>query len=144
MERIQIDTVQPAAYEAMFSLEHYLSKSKLSDSNKNLIKIRASQMNGCAFCLDMHITEAIKQGENPRRIYVLEGWRKTELFSEEEMTLLKMTEELTLLNTTGLSESTYQQATELFDAETFAQIVMTIVAINGWNRIAIASHKPLP
>ena len=144
MERIQIDAVQPTAYEAMFALEGYLAKSKLSTPHKNLIKIRASQINGCAFCIDMHSTEAVREGESPRRIYVLDGWRKTELFSEEERVILKMTEELTVLDKNGLSEATYLEAIAHFDEETFSQIVMTIVTINAWNRIAIATHKPLP
>ncbi|GAA4271186.1 carboxymuconolactone decarboxylase family protein [Aquimarina gracilis] len=144
MKRIQIDAVEPAAYEAMFVLEGYLTKSKLSATHKNLIKIRASQINGCAFCIDMHIKEAIKEGENPRRIYVLGGWRKTDLFSDEEIAILKMTEELTVLNENGLTDATYQEATRHFDEHTFCQIVMTIVTINSWNRIAISTHKPLP
>ncbi len=144
MERIQIDVAEPAAYEAMFALEGYLAKSKLSTTQKNLIKIRTSQINGCAFCIDMHIKEAVKEGENPRRIYVLDGWRKTDLFSDEEVVILKMTEELTVLNENGLTDATYQEAIHHFDEQTFSQIVMMIVTINAWNRIAISTHKPLP
>ncbi|MEM8937972.1 MAG: carboxymuconolactone decarboxylase family protein [Bacteroidota bacterium] len=143
MERIQIDVAEPAAYEAMFALEGYLAKSSLSATQKNLIKIRASQINGCAFCIDMHINEALKEGENPRRIYVLDGWRKTEWFSKDEVALLKMTEELTVLNGNGLTDATYKEVLHHFDEHTFSQIVMTIVTINAWNRIAISSHKPL-
>ena len=144
MERIQIDAAEPAAYEAMFALEAYLAKSSLSATQKNLIKIRTSQINGCAFCIDMHINEALKEGENPRRIYVLDGWRKTEWFSKDEVALLKMTEELTVLNSNGLTDATYKEVLRHFDGHTFSQIVMTIVTINAWNRIAISSHKPLP
>ena len=144
MKRIQIDAADPAAYEAMFKLEGYLAKSGLNPLHMNLIKIRASQINGCAFCLDMHINEAIKAGESPRRIYVLNGWRKTTLFSDEEAVILEMTEELTVLNENGLSDSTYNKAVQCFDEQTFSQIVMTIVTINAWNRIAVSTHTPLP
>ena len=144
MERIQIDVAEPAAYQAMFALEGYLAKSKLSATQKNLIKIRASQINGCAFCIDMHISEALKNGENQRRIYVLDGWSKTDWFSEDEVALLKMTEELTVLDRNGLTDATYEEVLKHFNEHTFSQIVMAIVAINAWNRIAISSHKPLP
>ncbi len=143
MERIQIDVAEPTAYQAMFALEGYLAKSNLNATQKNLIKIRSSQNNGCAFCIDMHINEALRAGENPRRIYVLDGWRKTDWFSDDEIALLKMTEELTILNKDGLTEATYKDVLQHFDEQAFSQIVMDIVTINAWNRIAIRTNKPL-
>lgn len=143
MKRIQIDAADPAAYKAMFVLEGYLAKSKLSTTHKNLIKIRASQINGCAFCIDMHTKEALKNDEDPQRIFLLSSWRETNLFSSEEQVLLQITEEVTLINQKGLTDTTYQAAIAQFDEQRLSQIIMVIVTINAWNRIAISTHKPL-
>ncbi len=143
MKRIQIDAADPAAYEAMYALETYLAKSKLNTTHKNLIKIRASQINGCAFCIDMHTKEALKNDEDPQRIFLLSNWKETNLFSSEEKVLLQITEEVTLINQKGLTDATYQKALAQFDKQLLSQIIMTIVTINAWNRIAISTLKPL-
>lgn len=144
MDRIQIDAIEPEAYKPMFDLEGYLNQSKLSHTHKNLIKIRASQLNGCAFCIDLHAQEAIQYGEDHRRIFLLDGWTKTKLFSKEEKVILKMTEEITLIHLGGLSDATYGEAKELFDDHYVAQLIMAITVINAWNRIAVSTLKPLP
>ncbi|MCK8521780.1 carboxymuconolactone decarboxylase family protein [Aquimarina sp. D1M17] len=144
MERIQIDQVEPTAYEGLFAIENYLAKAKLSTTHKHLIKIRASQINRCAFCIDMHTKEAIKDGESPQRIFLLNSWEKTDLFSQEERIVLQMTEEITNINEGGLSEDTYQEAISKFDEQYFSQIIMAIGVINFWNRIAVSTLKPLP
>lgn len=141
--RIQIDHVEPNAYKAMFSLEKYLQQSQLSKSHKELIKIRASQLNGCAFCIDMHTKDAIKLGEAPQRIFLLNAWRETDLFTEEERVLLQITEEVTLIQKKGLTSETYNKALEFFDENYFSQIIMAVATINAWNRMAISTHKPL-
>lgn len=143
-KRIQIDAIEPEAYQSLFALEQYLQKSQLSRTYKELIKIRASQINGCAFCIDMHTKDALKYGENPQRIFLLDAWRETELFTEEERILLQLTEEVTLIHQGGVSDATYTKALETFGEHVLSQIIMAIVAINGWNRIAISTHKPLP
>lgn len=143
MKRIQIDNAEPGAYQAMFAMESYLELSKLSNQHKDLIKIRASQINGCAFCINMHTTEALKNGETQQRIFLLDAWKESGLFTEEEQVILQITEEVTLIHNKGLSEGTYQKAMKHFDAQYFSQIIITIVAINSWNRIAISTHKPL-
>ena len=139
--RINIQSIEPKAYEVMFSLESYLQSSELSNTHLELIKIRASQINGCAFCIDLHTKEALKQGETVQRIVLLNAWKETELFSEKEQTILAMTEEITLISQHGLSEKVYAQAEKLFSPHYIAQIIMAIVAINAWNRISISTKK---
>ncbi|MEK6151930.1 carboxymuconolactone decarboxylase family protein [Flavobacteriaceae bacterium 3-367] len=142
-KRIQIDAAEPLAYKAMFALEGYLQQGQLSKMHKDLIKIRVSQINGCAFCIDMHTKEALKNGEDQQRLFLLDAWRHTDMFTEEEKTLLQITEEVTLIHLNGLTVETYQKAIEHFDANYFSQIIMAITTINAWNRIAISTHKPI-
>lgn len=132
--------LQPGAYQALIALESALSKISLSKIEKELIKIRASQINQCAFCLNMHTIDARKIGETEQRIYLLNAWRETNLFSARERSILAITEEVTLISHKGLSEETYQQALNLFNEQEISEIIMCVVAINAWNRIAIATH----
>ncbi|TYP96949.1 AhpD family alkylhydroperoxidase [Sphingobacterium allocomposti] len=141
--RININAVEPAAYKAMYALEVYLQGSKLTTIQKELIKIRASQLNGCAFCINMHTSDALAAGETSQRIFLLNAWKETNLFTEEEKVMLAMTEEITLLPKAGLSEETYRRAARLFDEQTIAQIIIAIVTINGWNRIAVSTNLPV-
>lgn len=136
--RINIQQVQPAAYQAMYGLEKYLSASKVNPIILELIKMRASQINGCAFCLNMHAADARKIGETEQRLYLLNAWRETTLFSGQEQAVLALTEEVTLISN-HVSDETYNKAASFFDDETLAQIIMAIVTINAWNRIAITS-----
>lgn len=139
--RIDIQEFEPKAYEAMFALEHYLHSSQLTKTHLELIKIRASQINGCAFCINMHTADALKQGETSQRIFLLNAWRETTLFTEEERAILAITEEVTLISQNGLSDKTYQEAEKLFDGNYIAQIIMAVVTINAWNRIAISTSR---
>ncbi|WP_415325991.1 carboxymuconolactone decarboxylase family protein [Chryseobacterium sp. MMS23-Vi53] len=142
--RFDMATTDKAAYKAMFGLEAYLQNISLNKIQKELIKIRASQINGCAFCLDMHTKDALKYGETPQRIFLLNAWRDAkEFFTEEEQVLLEMTEEITLISQKGLTEETYYKAKQLFDEATIAQIIMAIITINAWNRIGISTHLPI-
>lgn len=140
-KRIDIQKTEPKGYEAMFGLENYLQNSQLSKTHLELIKIRASQINGCAFCINIHTADALKYGETNQRIFLLNAWKETELFTEEERTVLAITEEVTLISQNGLSDSTYEQATRLFDENYIAQIIMAVVTINAWNRIAISTNR---
>ncbi|MEQ9169095.1 MAG: carboxymuconolactone decarboxylase family protein [Fulvivirga sp.] len=139
-KRIDINEKEPQAYKAMYALENYLQSSNLSKTHKHLIKIRASQINKCAFCIDMHTKEAIKTGENVARIFLLDAWGETNKFTDEEKVILTMTEEITMINEHGLSDSTYNKALALFDENYVSQIIMAIVTINGWNRIAVSTN----
>jgi AhpD family alkylhydroperoxidase len=142
-QRINIQETEPAAFKAMYALETYVGGSALAKTHKELIKIRASQINGCAYCLDMHTKDALKNGETQQRIFVLSAWRETNLFTEEEKLILALTEEITLIQNQGLSTETYQRAVKLFDEHYVAQLIMAVVTINAWNRIAISTHLPI-
>lgn len=125
-------------------MEASLQNSFLSPIQKELIKIRASQINGCAFCLDMHTKDALKYGETPQRIFLLNAWRDAkELYTEEEQVILMIAEEITLISQKGLTEETYQKARELFDETQISHIIMAGIVINMWNRIAISTHMPI-
>lgn len=137
-------SIQPAAYKAMYALEGYLRTSAVTDTHKDLIKIRASQINGCAFCLDMHTREALQHGEALRRILVLDAWEDSRLFTPEEGLVLQLAEALTLIHQGGVPEPLYQEAEKVFGAEYLAQLIMTAVTINAWNRIAISTKAELP
>jgi len=136
--RINIQKVEPAAYQAMFGLEKYLSTSKVDPILLELIKMRASQINGCAFCLNMHAADARKIGETEQRLYLLNAWRETTLFTKEEEAVLALTEEVTLISN-HVADTTYSKAASLFNEHDLAQIIMAIVTINAWNRIAITT-----
>ena len=138
-KRINISEIEPQAIKAMYALEGYLATTQLSNTHKELIKIRASQINGCAFCIDMHTKDALKYGETNQRIFLLNAWRETNLFTEEEKVILAITEEVTLIHNRGLSDETYQKAEQFFDKNTIAQLIMAVVVINAWNRIAISA-----
>ncbi|MDH2208353.1 MULTISPECIES: carboxymuconolactone decarboxylase family protein [Empedobacter] len=138
--RLNIQKLEPKAYEAMYGLENFLANSELDKLYLELIKIRASQINGCAFCINMHTKDAMKLGETNQRIFLLNAWRETTLFTEEERVILAMTEEITNISQHGLSEETYQKALALFSENYIAIIIIAITTINAWNRIAISSH----
>ncbi|WP_306349752.1 carboxymuconolactone decarboxylase family protein [Flavobacterium sp. '19STA2R22 D10 B1'] len=140
--RINIAETDAEAYKAMLGLEKYLSTTQLTSTHKELIKIRASQINGCAFCINMHTKDARKYGETEQRIYLLNAWRETTLFTKEEEAILALTEEVTLINQ-HVSDATYKAAATLFDEKYLAQIIMAIVVINAWNRIAITTQLPV-
>ncbi len=142
--RLNIATLEPQAYKAMYALEAYLAATGLTKTQKELIKIRASQINGCAFCIDMHTKDALKNGETTQRIFLLNAWRETDLFTEEEKVLLAITEEVTLVHQHGLTDETYAKAQQFFDETRIAQIIMAIATINAWNRIAISSRTAVP
>lgn len=140
--RVNILQTQPEAYKAMMGLEKYIAATSLNPTHKELIKIRASQINGCAFCIDMHTKDARKMGETEQRIYLLNAWRETTLYTQEEQAILAMTEEVTLIQK-HLSKVTYDNARKLFDEKYIAEIIMMITTINAWNRIAIATEIPI-
>ena len=141
--RFKMQEIQPAAWKAMYGLTGYLTSVQLTKTQLELIKIRASQINGCAFCIDMHTKEALANGESHQRIFLLNAWKETNKFSEEEKALLAITEEVTLIHQQGLSDATYQTAKSFFSEEAIAQIIMAVVIINAWNRIAISTRLPV-
>ncbi|MGV3540027.1 MAG: carboxymuconolactone decarboxylase family protein [Rufibacter sp.] len=143
-KRINLHELEAPAIKAVYGLEKYLATSHLTKTQKELIKIRASQINGCAFCIDMHTKDALKNGETPQRIFLLNAWRETDLFTPEEKVLLAVVEEVTLIHQHGLSEETYARAKATFGENLLAQIIMAVVTINTWNRIAISTQMEIP
>jgi AhpD family alkylhydroperoxidase len=142
MERINISKVNPEGYRSLFPLEKYLSSSGLSHTHLNLLKIRASQINGCAYCINMHIKEAKLAGETDTRIFLLQAWKEVDLFTGEEKALLALTEEVTIIHN-HVSNETYGNALNTFGEEYLSKLIMAIVAINAWNRIGIVTQlKP--
>lgn len=143
-KRINIQALEPQAYKAMFGMEAYLSKVTISKTIKELIKIRSSQINNCAFCINMHTKDALANGETQQRIFLLSAWREaSDLFTDQEIVAIEMTEEITLIHQNGLRSETYQKALQFFNENEIAQIIMAIVAINSWNRIAVSTHMPI-
>ncbi len=140
-KRKSIQILAPAAYEAMITLENWGESCQLSPLYKALIKIRASQINGCAYCLDMHTEEALAHGETARKIFAISVWHESHLFSEEERCLLQLTEEVTEIYKGGVSDETYAKTREYFGEKLTAQIIMLIVIINSWNRITISAKQ---
>jgi len=139
--RFDMQQTEPNGFKAMLGLENYLQNAQLSKTHLELIKIRASQINGCAFCINMHTTDALQQGETAQRIFLLNAWRETELFTEEEKVVLTITEEVTLIHQQGLTDATYAHAAKLFDEHYIGQIIMAVATINACNRIAISTKK---
>lgn len=137
--RIKIDQTEPAGYKAILGLEKFIESTPLTKTHKNLIKIRASQINGCAFCIDMHTKEARHAGETEQRIYALNAWRDTPFFSAEERAILALTEEVTLISN-HVSDATYEQAAQVLEETYLAQVILAIITINAWNRIGITTN----
>jgi AhpD family alkylhydroperoxidase len=136
--RINIEKSAPAGYKAVLGLEKFIERTSLTRKHKDLIKIRASQLNCCAFCIDMHTKDARKAGETEQRIYALNAWRDTSFFSEEEQAILALTEEVTLISN-HVKDETYDKAAKMLTEEYLAEVILAIITINVWNRIGIAT-----
>lgn len=136
--RFKMGKVQPAAYKAMDALDTYVASTGLDQKLQELIRIRASQINGCAYCVSYHSSDARKAGETEQRLYLISVWREApNVFSEEERLIFAITEELTLIHQHGLSDALYDKAIATFGEEKTAQIMMVIITINAWNRIGV-------
>jgi AhpD family alkylhydroperoxidase len=144
-QRLSVHEVDPKAYEAVRGLERYVRAGNLEPRLLSLIKIRASQLNGCAFCLDMHAGEARVAGENQRRLDILSAWREAAgLFSDRERAALAFTEAVTLIGEAGVPDAVWEDVTRSFDQNEVVRLLMAIAAINVWNRLAVATHQELP
>jgi AhpD family alkylhydroperoxidase len=142
-KRINLGKQDTSAYKAIMGLETYLESTELSHIEQEMIRIRASQINGCAYCLNMHTKDALKYGEAEQRIFVLSAWRETELFTDSEKAILTLTEEMTLISHGGVSDATYQAAESILGPKKLAQVMMAVITINAWNRIGVTTHLPL-
>ena len=137
IDRQAIYRLQPAIAGNLRALSEATSAAGLDKKLLELVKLRASQLNGCAFCLNMHGVDARKLGEDQRRLDVLSAWRETSCFTERERAALAWTEALTLLSQTRVSDEVYAMAKAPFSDEDFVNLTAAIVAINGWNRVAV-------
>jgi len=136
--RIIMGDTAPDAYKAMLGLEKYLTTTSIQPLHQEMIRIRASQINGCAYCVDKHTTDARKRGETERRINALTVWRETPFFTEEEKAILTLTEAVTLI-THGVPDELYQQAAKTLGEKLTAEVIMAAITINAWNRIGITT-----
>jgi len=137
--RINISQLEPKSLKAMMGLENYLKETDVEPVLRQLIKIRASILNNCAYCIQMHAEESKKMGETEPRLYALSAWEESPLFSEKERVVLKLTDEMTLISMQGVSEATYTESLAKLGEQALAQCMMQIVTINIWNRIAVAT-----
>lgn len=143
-KRLDFYKAAGAGVKPMLDMEKHLHACGLEESLIHLVKIRASQINGCAFCLDMHSREARKNGETEQRLYVLDAWRESGLFDDRERAALAWTEALTLISQTHAPDGVYAEAKQPFSDTEFANLTLLIGTINTWNRIAIGFRMPLP
>lgn len=147
-ERINFKEIVPDAYQAMLTLESYVHQMGLEEALLELIKMRASQINGCAYCLDMHSKDARAAGETEQRLYLLSAWRESPFYTSRERAALAWTEAVTLVSHTHVPDDVYQLAREQFSEVELVNLTMAVIAINGWNRLEIGfrgvpgSHQP--
>lgn len=135
--RIDYRHAAPGALQAMGGMQQYVQESGLEHSLLELVKLRASQINGCAYCLDMHSKEARAEGETEQRIYVLSAWREAPFYTPRERAALEWTEAITLISKGGISEELYATVRKQFSEKELVDLTMAVVTINGWNRLAI-------
>jgi AhpD family alkylhydroperoxidase len=136
--RLEAQKVSPAAYQAMLGLEMFVRKqSKLEPTLIQLVKMRASQINGCAYCIDKHSKDARVEGETEQRIYGLSAWKETPFFTDRERAALALTEAITLVREAHVPDAVYEKARKSFSEEELVNLTLAIIAINGWIRLAI-------
>lgn len=138
--RIDLMHVSPGIMHAMLGLERQVHKAGLDSKLLDLVRMRASQINGCAYCLDMHSKDARANGETEQRLYGLEAWRETPYYSARERAALDWTEALTLVSENHVPDEVYGRVREQFSEDELAHLSLAIVAINGWNRLNIAAR----
>lgn len=136
--RIDYPHASPKAAQAMFALQACVNESGLEQGLLALVKMRASQMNGCAFCLDMHSKDARAAGETEQRLYLLDAWREAPFYSERERAALAWTEAVTRIGEDHVPDDLYASTRDHFGDEELVNLTLAVVAINGWNRLAIA------
>ena len=140
--RIDYYKATPQGLKPMMALEAYFKECGLDHTIIELVKTRASQINGCAFCIDMHTKDARANGETEQRLYGLTAWRETPFYSERERAALAWTEALTLISTNDVPDELYEATREWFDEREIVDLTLAIIAINSWNRLAISFRTP--
>ena len=137
-QRLNYGQTSPAGFRAMLQLQQHVDKSGLEHSLLELVKMRASQINGCAYCLDMHSKDARAAGETEQRLYLLNAWRETSFYSERERAALAWTEILTDIAGKEVPDELYAEARRHFSEQELVDLSLAIIAINGWNRLSIS------
>lgn len=142
-QRIDYVAVAGEALQAMSGLERYVRVSGLEGSLLELLKLRASQINGCAYCIDMHTKDARAAGEAEQRLYALTAWRETPFYTARERAALAWTEAVTKLGAAGIDDALFADVRGEFTERELVDLTMGVIAINGWNRLAIAFRSPV-
>jgi len=138
--RIDVMHVSPGVIHAMLGLEREVEKGRLDSKLLDLVRMRASQINGCAYCLDMHSKDARGNGESEQRLYGLEAWRETPYYSARERAALEWTEALTLVAESRVPDDVYERVRAQFSEDELVYLSLAVVAINGWNRLNVAAR----
>src|SRR5688500_684764 len=136
--RMNIEILDPDGFSALLNMETYLSSICLNKKDKELIKIRTSQLNACADCIELHTSSARKGGETESRIYALNAWKESPLFTDKEKALLSLTEEVTFIAENGLTELTFQSARKYYSDKLIMQAIIQVAVTNAWNRLTIS------
>jgi len=141
-QRIDVTKVSPAAFQALAGLQAYVDKSGLDPKLRELVKIRASQINGCAYCLAMHTRDARKLGETYERMHLLDAWREAPLYSARERAALEWIEAITLVAQGHIPDEAFEEVSKQFSEKEIVDLAVAAIAINSWNRAAIAFRVP--
>jgi AhpD family alkylhydroperoxidase len=148
--RIDVEHLAPAALRAVYAVEQYVRGSGLEPALVALVKLRASYLNGCAYCVDMHTKDARLEGETEQRLYAVPVWRETPFFTSRERAALAFTETVTELSRAGVSDAAFEEARRHFTEIELVNLTMAVIAINAWNRLAVTfrtepgSYQPRP
>ena len=137
---MNIKQTEPGIYEAMGEASKVINAFGLEPKLLELIRVRASQLNGCGYCINLHTRDALKMGETPQRLFAVSAWWETPFFTDEEQAVLRLTEQLTVVSSSGVTDEVYERAKSLLGEKRLAQVIFAIVAINSWNRIAVSVH----
>jgi AhpD family alkylhydroperoxidase len=140
--RIDYTKASPSVVKAMYALQATVNAGGLESSLQELIKLRVSQVNGCAFCIDLHFREARAKGEREERLYLLDAWREAPVYTDRERAALAWAEAVTLVSQTHVPDDVFRRAREQFDEAGLVNLTLAVVAINGWNRFAISFRVP--
>ena len=139
--RLENEKVALEAVKVLMPLEHQISKSGLGESLIYLVKLRASQINGCAYCIDMHSKDLRAMGETEQRLYELDAWRETPFYSDRERAALAWTEAVTLISEGHVPDEVYDEARKCFSESELVNLTLAVIAINSWNRLSISFRK---
>jgi AhpD family alkylhydroperoxidase len=138
MPRIDVTKVSPGAFRAMLGLEHYIHDSGLEPNLIHMVKLRASQINGCAYCIDMHWKDARAIGESEQRLYSLDAWRESPYYTDRERAAFEWTETVTRITDGHVPDEVFESVRKNFKDKELADLTLLVTAINSWNRLSIA------